>query len=218
VLAIAGICKRALEAGRRHRGARATVKASISTFVPKVATPFVWAGQDTAEEIQAKVAALRKALHGRGLELRWTDPRISILEAALGRGDRRLAAVIRKAWQKGTRFDAWDEHFRFDAWQEAFDEEGLDPAWYAQRDMPLDEPWPWGHLSCGVTRGFLARDYERARRGRTLADCHWGACPDCGVAEATGFRCRTGEDGPRRLLGERATQAGDAAAAGERTA
>jgi radical SAM family uncharacterized protein len=200
VLAIAGICRRALQAGRRHLGAKATVKASISTFVPKVATPFVWAGQDSADEIGAKVAALRKAIHGRGLELRWTDPRVSLLEAALGRGDRRLGAVIRKAWQKGTRFDAWDEHFRFDAWQEAFAEEGLDPAWYAQRDIPLDEPLPWGHLSCGVSDGFLASDYERAMRGRTLADCHWGACPECGVAEATGFRCRTGEDGPRRLL------------------
>ncbi len=200
VLAIAGISRRALQAGRHHLGAKATVKASISTFVPKVATPFVWAGQDSTDEIGAKVAALRKAIHGRGLELRWTDPRISILEAALGRGDRRLAAVIRKAWQKGTRFDAWDEHFRFDAWQEAFAEEGLDPAWYAQRDIPPDEPLPWGHLSCGISDGFLASDYERAMRERTLADCHWGACPECGVAEATGFRCRTGEDGPRRLL------------------
>jgi hypothetical protein len=152
------------------------------------------------------------AIHGRGLELRWTDPRVSILEAALGRGDRRLAAVIRKAWQKGTRFDAWDEHFRFDAWQEAFAEEGLDPAWYAQRDIPLEEPLPWGHLSCGVSDGFLASDYERAMRGRTLADCHWGACPECGVAEATGFRCRTGEDGPRRLLSSKRAS-GRAAAA-----
>jgi radical SAM superfamily enzyme YgiQ (UPF0313 family) len=224
VLAIAGICRRALEAGRRHHGARATVKASISTFVPKVATPFVWAGQDTAEEIGAKVAALRKVLHGRGLELRWTDPRISILEAALGRGDRRLAAVVRRAWELGTRFDAWDEHFRFDAWQEAFAAEGLDPAWYAQRDIPLDEPLPWGHLGCGVRPDFLARDYERALKGRTLADCHWGACPDCGIADATGFRCRTGEDGPRRWLassgGPATIAAPDAAGddAGERPA
>jgi radical SAM family uncharacterized protein len=203
VQAIAGICRRALDAGRRHVGAKATVKASISTFVPKVATPFVWAGQDTADELEAKVAALRKAIHGRGLELRWTDPRISILEAALGRGDRRLAAVIRRAREKGARFDAWDEHFRFDAWQQAFAEEGLDPAWYAQRDIPRDEPLPWGHLSCGVSDAFLASDYERAMRGRTLADCHWGGCPDCGISDATGFRCRTGEEGPRRLLGER---------------
>jgi hypothetical protein len=147
-----------------------------------------------------------------------------MLEAALGRGDRRLGAVVRRAWELGARFDAWDEHFRFDAWQEAFAAEGLDPAWYAQRDIPLDEPLPWGHLGCGVRPDFLARDYERALKGRTLADCHWGACPDCGIADATGFRCRTGEDGPRRWLassgGPATIAAPDAAGddAGERPA
>ncbi len=205
VLAIASICRAALDVGRRHHGGKAVVKANVSTFVPKVATPFQWAGQDTGEEIEAKVAALQKAMRGRGLELRWADPRTSILEAALGRGDRRLGAVVLGAWRRGARFDAWDQHFRFEAWQAAFDQEGLDPAWYAQREIPLDEPLPWEHLSCGVSREFLARDYRRALAGQTLADCHWGPCSDCGVAEATGFACDTGEAGPRQLLVARET-------------
>jgi hypothetical protein len=211
VLAIAAICRRALEVGRRFHGRKAAVKASVSTFVPKVGTPFQWTGQDTTEEIEAKVAALRKAMHGRGLELRWNDPRVSILEAALGRGDRRLGAVIERAWRKGARLDAWDEQFRFEAWRAAFAEEGLDPAWYAQREIPLDEPLPWAHLSRGVSADFLARDHRRAMDGRTLADCHWGPCPACGVPEASGFRCRTGEDGPRQLLvlGEMGGDIGD---------
>ena len=60
VLAIAGICRRALAMGRRHHGGKAQVKANVSTFVPKVATPFMWAGQDSTEEIEAKVGGPAK--------------------------------------------------------------------------------------------------------------------------------------------------------------
>ena len=200
VLAIADICRRVLEVGRRYHGGKDQVKANISTFVPKVATPFMWSGQDTTAEIEAKVAALRRTMHGRGLDLRWSEPRSSILEAALGRGDRRLNAVVRRAWRSGARFDAWDEHFSYERWLAAFEEEGLDPAWYAQRDIPLEEPLPWDHLDCGVTREFLAREYRRALSGETAGDCHWGPCYDCGVPAATGFECQTGEQGPRALL------------------
>jgi radical SAM family uncharacterized protein len=199
VLAIAAMCRRMLEIGRRHHGNRAQVKVNVSTFIPKVATPFQWCGQDSTSEIEAKVSALHGALRGRGLALSWHDPRSSLLEAALGRGDRRLNAVVRRAWQNGARLDAWDEHFNFDAWLAAFAAEGLDPAWYAQRDIPLDEPLPWGHLGA-VTAAFLARDYKRALAGRTVADCHWGPCYNCGIPAATGFACQTGEQGPRQLL------------------
>jgi radical SAM family uncharacterized protein len=200
VLGIAEICRRVLDVGRKHHGGRAQVKVNVSTFVPKVATPFVWAGQDSTEEIETKVAALRRALHGRGLDLRWSDAPTSLLEAALGRGDRRLFAVILAAWRKGARFDAWDETFDFGRWLDAFREAGLDPAWYAQRDIPLDEPLPWDHISCGVTREFLAAEYRRALAATTTPDCHWGPCYNCGVPEATGFECRTGRQGPRSLL------------------
>jgi radical SAM family uncharacterized protein len=197
VLAIAAISRRVLEVGRRFQSGNASVKVNVSTFVPKVATPFQWAGQDSSAEIEAKVGALRKDLHGRGLDLRWTDPRASLLEAALGRGDRRLGAVVAGAWRNGARFDAWDEHFDFGAWQSAFEAQGLDPAWYGQRQIAVDEPLPWQHLRCGVTRDFLLREARRAEAGKTTADCHWGPCYKCGVPEATGYRCQTGEQGPR---------------------
>jgi radical SAM family uncharacterized protein len=200
VLAIAAISKRVLEAGRTFQHGSVSVKVNVSTFVPKVATPFQWTGQDSSAEIEAKVGALRKELHGRGLDLRWTDPRASLLEAALGRGDRRLGEVVAAAWRKGARFDAWDEHFDFDAWRSAFADCGLDPAWYAQRDIAVDEALPWQHLRCGVTPDFLRREARRAEAGKTTADCHWGPCSRCGVPEATGYRCQTGEQGPRTYL------------------
>jgi radical SAM family uncharacterized protein len=200
VLAIASICRRVLEIGRRRHGGRTQVKAKVSTFVPKAMTPFQWDGQDGTDEIEAKVSELRKALHGKGLVLSWHDPRSSLLEAALGRGDRRLNGVIVRAWRKGARFDAWDAHFAFEAWLEAFAEEGLDPAWYAQRDIPTDEHLPWEHLSAGVSTDFLLRDRRLALAARATADCHWGPCSNCGIPAAVGFACDTGEQGPRQRL------------------
>jgi radical SAM family uncharacterized protein len=200
VLAIVGICRRVLEIGRRVHGGRAQVKANVSTFVPKVKTPFQWDGQDSTVEIEAKVSELRKALHGKGLAMSWHDPRSSLLEAALGRGDRRLNPVILRAWRKGARFDAWDEHFDFDLWLEAFAEEGLDPAWYAQRDIPAEEHLPWEHLGAGVSTEFLLRERRRGLASKTTADCHWGPCLNCGIPASTGFACDTGERGPRQML------------------
>jgi len=200
VLSIASICRRAIEIGRRHHGHKAQIKVSVSTFVPKVLTAFQWDGQDSAEEIMAKVGALQNALHGKGLILSWHDPQSSLLEAALGKGDRRLNAVVRRAWSKGARFDAWDEHFRPDLWLEAFAEEGLDPAWYAQRDIPVGETLPWSHLGGRVSAEFLAQERARAMAEKTLADCHWGPCYNCGATAATGFQCDTGAQGPRQLL------------------
>jgi len=200
VLAIAAISRRVLEMGRRRHGARAQVKVNVSTFIPKVMTPFQWDGQEAPGEIEAKVDSLRSAMHGKGLPMSWPDPSSSILEAALGRGDRRLGAVIRSAWRKGARFDAWDEHFDFRVWLEAFAENGLDPAWYAGRDIPLDEPLPWAHMSAGLSGAFLLRERQRALAALTTADCHWGPCSNCGVPAATGFACDTGESGPRGLL------------------
>jgi radical SAM family uncharacterized protein len=200
VMAIAELCHRVLDLGRKRHGNRASVKASLSTFVPKVGTPFQWFGQDTTEEIEAKVEALRKVMHARGLAMAWHDPNASILEAAIGRGDRRLSPVIRRAWQNGARFDAWDEHFDYSIWRGAFAAEGLDPAWYAQRDIPLDEPLAWQHLTGGADHDFLVREYKRAEAAATTADCHWGPCENCGVSDSSGFDCRTGARGPRALL------------------
>ncbi len=200
ILGIAAICRRVLAIGRKHHGDRASVKANVSTFIPKPLTPFLWDGQDPMPVIEEKVALLQRSLRGRGLDFSWHDAESAILEAAFSRGDRRLGAVIRRAWEAGARFDAWNDHFRFDLWMAAFAAERLDPAWYAQRDIPLDETLPWAHLDGGVTDAFLQEEWTRSRDEKTIPDCHWDACYDCGVPDATGFGCRTGERGPRAAL------------------
>jgi len=178
--AIINLCKDVRHVGRQIIGNRAQVNAGVSTFVPKPHTPFQWVPCIPIEEIQEKQDHLRKHLRGPGLKLNWNDPRETQLEAWLSRGDRRLAEVVYRAWKNGAKFDAWGEHFDYQAWMEAFDSVGLDPSFYTQRQRPIDEVFPWEHISTTVTKKFLTEDYLWSLSGKTRIDCR-EQCFACGI-------------------------------------
>ncbi|MCL2695475.1 MAG: TIGR03960 family B12-binding radical SAM protein [Clostridiales bacterium] len=162
---------------RRGKGLRLSV--SVSTFVPKPFTPFQWCPQDSQEEIWRKQQLLRSAMKGvRGVTLHCHPSRLSLLEAAFSRGDRRLAEVLLAAYQNGARFDSWTEHFSRDAWAKAFETCGLTPEEFALAELPLDAPLPWSHIDIGVTADYLKREHERAMAARTTPDCR-GNCQGC---------------------------------------
>ncbi len=178
--AIINLCKEVRHVGRQEIGTRAAVHAGVSTFIPKPHTPFQWVSTDSMEQIRAKQEHLKKHLRGPGLKLNWNDPRETQLEAWLSRGDRRMAAVIHAAWQRGAKFDAWHEHFKYEAWLEAFEAAGLDPDFYTQRPRPLDEVFPWEHISTAVSKKFLTEDYLMSLAGETRIDCRQ-QCFACGI-------------------------------------
>ena len=178
--AIINLCKDVRHVGRQIIGNKAQVNAGVSTFVPKAHTPFQWVSCIPVEEIKEKQDHLRKHLRGPGLKLNWNDPRETQLEAWLSRGDRRLAEVIYRAWQNGAKFDAWGEHFNYEAWLSAFESVGLDPAFYTQRPRPLDETFPWEHISTTVSKKFLTEDYLWSLAGKTRIDCR-EQCFACGI-------------------------------------
>lgn len=180
VQAIAALCKAVLAEGRKKIGKRAQVTAGVSTFVPKPHTPFQWVPCDTPEQILVKQDLLKKALRGPGLKLNWVPPEDTLLEAWLSRGDRRMSAVIYQAWKLGARYDAWNEHYRYDLWLQAFAETGLDPAFYTHRERPIDETFPWEHISTSVRKKFLTEDYLWSLQGRTRVDCR-EHCFACGI-------------------------------------
>jgi len=180
VRAIADLCKAVLAEGRRLIGRRAQVTAGVSTFVPKPHTPFQWVPCDTMEQIKAKQDLLKNSLRGPGLKLNWNPPEDTMLEAWLSRGDRRMAEVVYQAWKRGAKFDAWKEHFRFDLWQQAFEAVGLEPAFYTHRERPIDETFPWEHISTSVRKKFLTEDYLWSLQGKTRVDCR-ERCFACGI-------------------------------------
>ncbi|HLF26059.1 MAG TPA: TIGR03960 family B12-binding radical SAM protein [Anaerolineae bacterium] len=180
VQAIIDLAKAVLAEGRKLHGKAAQVNIGASTFVPKPHTPFQWVPLDDEANTRAKQSLLRRELRGAGLKVNWTDPEETLLEAYLSRGDRRLGAVIYRAWQLGAKFDAWQEHHQPEAWNQAFAEHGLDPDWYARRPRPIDEVFPWDHIDIGVTKKFLLQDFLWSADGKTRVDCR-EQCFACGI-------------------------------------
>ncbi len=169
-------------AGRKDKGRTPQIRINLSTFVPKPHTPFQWVAQESEEGLNAKHGLLLEGLKRKGIKLSWTDPRVSLLEGVLSRGDRRLGRVIYRAWQLGSTFDSWSEQFHYENWAQAFAEAGLDPDFYARRERPFDELLPWSHIDIGVTTTFLKREYQRALDRRHTADCRSdGHCNACGL-------------------------------------
>ncbi|MGF1504451.1 MAG: radical SAM protein [Anaerolineae bacterium] len=180
VQAIADLAWAVLKEGRAIHGKKANVNVGVSTFIPKPHTPFQWVKMDSRAQIEAKQDLLRTAIRGKGLRLRWNNPEETLLEGLLSRGDRRLSAVIARAWERGTKFDAWDEHFKVGAWQQAMVEAGLDWHDYTHRQRTVDEVLPWDLISVAVTKKFLTQDYLMSQEGDTRNDCR-DQCFACGI-------------------------------------
>ncbi|MBX7237431.1 MAG: TIGR03960 family B12-binding radical SAM protein [Caldilineales bacterium] len=178
--AIAQLGLEVLRIGRRYIGGKAKVNLGVSTLVPKPQTPFQWARMEDEATIRQQQDHLRARLRTGGMNLSLNAPRESLLEAFLCRGDRKLAAVIERAWQLGARFDAWGEQFAWAAWQQAFAEAGLEMDWYARRQRPLEETLPWDHLSVGVKKEFMAAEWLHSLQGAVVDDCR-EHCFSCGI-------------------------------------
>jgi len=166
---------------KTNTGKTPQIRVNVSTFVPKAHTPFQWVAQDSEKELAVKHEILISGLQHRGIKLSWGNPKVSLLEAALSRGDRRLGKVIYRAWQMGAVFDAWDEHFKYELWQKAFEENQIDIKFYAQRERFSDELLPWAHIDAGISTEFLRNEYAKAIKGDVTTNCRYGICNRCGL-------------------------------------
>ncbi len=180
VRAIAELCKSVLAEGHKAIGHRAKLNVGVSTFIPKPHTPFQWVQCDSVEQIRAKQTLLRQELRHPAIKLTWTNPEVTLLEAWLSRGDRRMADVVYQAWANGARFDAWQDQFNFEAWMNAFQTLQIDPSFYTHRLRPLDEVFPWDHISAGVRKRFLIQEYQLSLAAVSRADCRL-QCLACGI-------------------------------------
>ncbi len=154
---------------------------TVTGFVPKAHTPFQWMPMDSLESLLQKQSFLQERLGSRRVQLKWQDPKVSFVEGLLARGDRRLSAVIHRAWELGAKFEGWSEYFRPERWHQALEDAGIDPAYYLTRPRPKEEVFPWEHLQTGVSREYLWREYERANQGIVTPDCRQAGCQNCGL-------------------------------------
>ncbi len=156
------------------------ISVSLSPFVPKAFTPFQWAPMLSREELLRRCLKVKQAFgRQRNIRVKYHTIETSLLEAVFSRGDERGGDVIYSAWQAGARFDGWNECFDYSLWQQAFAEQGLSPEAYLAGKDPGDR-LPWDFIDTGVTKEFLAREWDNASRAETTPDCR-EICAQCGV-------------------------------------
>lgn len=166
-----------------------TVTISVSCFVPKPHTPFQWFGQVPKEEFERRQRLLKESIKdNRAVKFNYHDARVSVLEGAVARGDRRISHVIYQAWKDGAKFDGWNDLFKNDVWHEAFEKCGIDIREYNERTRDFDEKFPWEHTTPGVTRAFLKREWDKGMAQELTHDCRRLSCTGCGVCPALGVK------------------------------
>ncbi len=177
---------------KQERNGKCAITASSSFFIPKPFTPFQWAKMCTKEEFldRAKIVndKMKEMLNKKSIKYNWHEADVSVLEGLLARGDRRVADIIVRAYNKGCIYDAWGETFDNDKWMEAIDESGLSLDFYNTRERSTDEILPWDFIDVGVTKKFLANEWEKAKREETTANCRV-KCNGCGATVFKGGVC-----------------------------
>lgn len=171
--------------GKRIIGGSVKVHLGIASLIPKPHTPFQWLSVEKPDSIQEKLDHLKAGTRKAGIKMSYNIPDSTLLESWLSRGDRRLGNVIKTAWEKGAKFDAWGERDNLHIWRAAFEENQLDPDFYAFRERNFDEILPWDLINIGVTKKFLRRDFEWSQIGRTRQDCR-ESCFQCGILDSFG--------------------------------
>lgn len=174
------IVNKYFEIPKEERKKPITVVLSTSCFVPKPFTPFQWAAQDTADMFIQKQKIVKSSITRKQVQYNYHHANLSSLEGVMARGDRRIGKVIYQAWKNGCKFDAWNDLFSYQKWLEAFDITGINPAFYANRQRDLDEILPWDHISIGVTKEFLVREYQKALNAVVTPNCRQ-QCSGCGA-------------------------------------
>ena len=177
---------------KSERRGKVQVTISTSYFVPKPFTPFQWAAQITPEEYLRRKTLLMDTLkqehNYKSIKYNWHDSNTSILEGLLARGDRRVGKVILEAYKDGCIFDAWTDFFKMDKWLKAIERAGIDMDFYTTRERSTDELLPWDFIDTGMTKAFMKREYDKARKGLTTKNCREG-CGGCGCNSWTTGVC-----------------------------
>ncbi|AKG23109.1 TIGR03960 family B12-binding radical SAM protein [Calothrix sp. 336/3] len=182
---------------------------TVSNFTPKPHTPFQWHSVSTAEFTRKQQLLRQEFRRMRNVKINFTDVRISAMEDFIGRGDRTLAPVLKRAWELGAGMDSWYDGLdkAFAAWEAAIAEAGLtwkyrqvqNGEWnvfdgenqenieannltsFSPSHSAFDKPLPWDHIDTGITKQWLQEDLQKALAAATVPDCSFEGCSHCGV-------------------------------------
>jgi len=163
-----------------------SINVNISVFVPKPHTPFEREHQMSLEESKSAIYCIKEKFQRSRIHVKFQDPRMSLIEGILSRGDRRIGELVYAVYKNGERFSSWDEMFGYDVWEKGLQETGIDRDLYLGFDQSV-EVLPWYFIHSGINPGFLKEELDRAFKKTKTENCLFGACSHCGVCN-TGIR------------------------------
>ncbi|MBQ6550113.1 MAG: TIGR03960 family B12-binding radical SAM protein [Lachnospiraceae bacterium] len=182
---------------KEQRQGKVSIQSSTSFFVTKPFTPFQWAPMCREEEFTEKAMLVketfREQLNRKSLVYHYHAENQTELEGLFARGDRRVGRAIEEAYRRGCIYDAWGEYLKYDVWLEVLNDLGLSFEFYNFRERPIDELFPWDFIDIGVTKEFLAREWQRAKEGKVTPNCR-EQCSGCGARCFGGGVCFEGQN------------------------
>ncbi|MDO5304327.1 MAG: TIGR03936 family radical SAM-associated protein [bacterium] len=154
---------------------------TVSVFVPKPFTPFQRHSQNTNEEIREKISYLLSLTDKiKNVKINYHNPFVSMLEAAMTRGDKKFGKLIYALYKKGAYLTSWDEYLEYDQWRETAAECGISFEEEASRQYGKDEILPWEVIDMGIPRSWFEQEYEKALMAENTIPCEFN-CVKCGV-------------------------------------
>ena len=154
---------------------------TVSVFVPKPFTPFQRHSQNKNEEIREKISYLLSLTDKiKNVKINYHNPFVSMLEAAMTRGDKKFGKLIYALYKKGAYLTSWDEYLEYDQWRETAAECGISFEEEASRQYEKDEILPWEVIDMGIPRSWFEQEYEKALRAENTIPCEFN-CVKCGV-------------------------------------
>ncbi|MDV2988625.1 MAG: radical SAM protein [Dehalogenimonas sp.] len=112
---------------------RLLLSLNVSAFVPKPQTSFERQPMAAAADINRRFEMLSRSLAPRGVKVKPDNVDWGLVQAALSRGDERLAAVIETM-----------DRMSLAGWRRAMKQQGLSTEDYAHRRYDDNEALPWG--------------------------------------------------------------------------
>ncbi|HKP96770.1 MAG TPA: TIGR03960 family B12-binding radical SAM protein [Fibrobacteria bacterium] len=168
--------------GRKYSN-RNTVHASIGILVPKPFTPMQWVPFMDEARVNAHIRFVREAFkYVRSVRISWSDYGLAHVESFYSRADRKVSAMIYKAYKQDQVFESFGEHFKYDGWKALWAESGY-PQERMFRERALDEVFPWDFIHAGANKGYLKNEYRKMLKedSAPVPDCKWGDCQKCGI-------------------------------------
>jgi hypothetical protein len=195
LLGIVDVVKEIFQIGRKLLKKPPLINLSISSFIPKPHTPFQWLPMERESVLQEKFRFLLSRLKKYPtIRLKRDSVKRSVLEGIFSRGDRRLNAVLHRAWKMGARFDSWNDMFHFQIWEDAFGTERVDFHKYLS-DLDTNDVLPWNHIDTGLKNSHLQEELKLALEGRSSPSCMEKDCAVCkGCSVSKFFQDKFDED------------------------